>query len=247
MGVSQKTASNAIKEFINAINHPAIVQKFVKCRIGDLNLCRSKAAAFAKCGLLPNVIGAIDGTCVPISKPPHSGAQYYCRKGYSALNVVAVVDARGKFTYINANFPGSVHDSTVYSLSRLKEAYDQGASNNGYCLIGDSGFSNGNDILTPFRSPETRGERRFNKTHRKMRVVVECTFGSWIGRFSILESKIRLRPKKAAKVVMACAVLHNMMIDMGIGKRRDLGRRRALIPIPPPHTDDIRSFSANRL
>ncbi|KHJ78129.1 transposase, IS4 family [Oesophagostomum dentatum] len=247
MGVSQKTVSNAIKKFINAINHPAIVEKFLKCSVGDINFCRSKAAAFARRGLLPNVVGAIDGTCIRVSKPPHSGAQYYCRKDYSALNVVAAVDAIWKFIYINANFPSSVHDSTVYSLSKLREAYDQGVFYGGYCLIGDSGFSNGNDILTPFRSPETGGQRIFNKTHRKTRVVVECVFGFWKKRFSILQSKIRLRPKKAAKVVMACAILHNMMTHMGIGRRRHLGIRRARIPIPPPDTGDIRSFLANML
>ncbi|KHJ77707.1 transposase, IS4 family [Oesophagostomum dentatum] len=247
MGISQPTVSNAIKKFINALNHPLIVRKFLRCDTNDLTFCRRNAAAFSRCGLLPNIIGAVDGTCIRISKPPNSGAQFYCRKGYCALNVVAAVDARGRFVYVNANFPGSVHDSTIYSLSALREAYEREAFCDGYCFIGDSGFSNGNDILTPFRSPETPGQRNYNKTHKKMRVVVECTFGSWKKRFSILESKIRLKPDKAAKVVMACAVLHNMMIDMGIGKRRHLGRRRARIPLPPPNSGDIRDYLVARL
>ncbi|RCN44934.1 transposase, IS4 family [Ancylostoma caninum] len=247
MGVCQKTVSNAVTEFIEALNHHIIVKKFIKCNLGDERFCRSQAAGFARRGLLPNIVGAMDGTYVRILKPPHSGSQYYCRKPFCALNVLAVVDARGRFTYVNANFPGSVHDSTVYSLSKLREAFEEGRVPRGFCLLGDSGFTNGSDILTPIRRPRTRQQRRYNKTHKKMRVIVECTFGRWKGRFKILESKVRLEPEKAAKVVMACAVLHNLMMDMGIGTREHLGRRRARIPVPPPDIRDIRSFLVRRL
>ncbi|RCN29266.1 hypothetical protein ANCCAN_24976, partial [Ancylostoma caninum] len=172
MGVCQKTVSNAVTEFIEALNHPLIVKKFIKCNLGDERFCRSQAAGFARRGLLPNIVGAMDGTYVRILKPPHSGSQYYCRKPFCALNVLAVVDARGRFTYVNANFPGSVHDSTVYSLSKLREAFEEGRVPRGFCLLGDSGFTNGSDILTPIRSPRTRQQRRESRTSsRKQRFI----------------------------------------------------------------------------
>jgi len=42
---------------------------------------------------LPNVVGAIDGTLIPIIRPAESEEVYVCRKGFHAINVQAVVDA----------------------------------------------------------------------------------------------------------------------------------------------------------
>ncbi|EYC24784.1 hypothetical protein Y032_0013g2106 [Ancylostoma ceylanicum] len=245
IGVSQKTVSNAVAEVVKALNHPLIVKKFIKCHLSNIDFCRRNARDFARTGMLPNIIGAIDGSCVAIQKPARSGWQYYCRKGYTALNVLAVVNARGRFIYVNSNFPGSVHDSSVYAYSRLKEAFDAGRVVPGYCFVGDSGFANGNDIITPIRNPSSRQEIYYNKWHRKMRVVVECAFGKWKKRFAILEEGIRL--ERAAQVVMACAVLHNMMMDMGCLRQRELGNRVAMCRHPPRSCPDIRTYLVNSI
>ncbi|RCN31487.1 hypothetical protein ANCCAN_22725 [Ancylostoma caninum] len=147
IGVSQKTISNAIAEVVKALN-PMIVKKFIKCHLSSIDFCRRNVRDFARTGMLPNIIGATDGSCVAIQKPPRSGWQYYCRKGYTALNVLAVVNARGRFIYVNSNFPGSVHDSSVYAYSRLKEASNAGRVIPAYSFVGDSGFANGNDIIS---------------------------------------------------------------------------------------------------
>ncbi|KAL6727829.1 hypothetical protein Aduo_009672 [Ancylostoma duodenale] len=224
IGLSQKTVSNAVAEVVKALNHPMIVKKFIKCRLNDIDFCRRNARDFARTAMLPNIIGAID-----------------------ALNVPAVVNARGRFIYVNSNFPGSVHDSSVYAYSRLKEAFDAGRVVPGYCFVGDSGFANGNDIITPIRNPSTRQEEYYNKWHRKMRVIVECAFGKWKKRFAILEEGIRLEPKRAAQVVMACAVLHNMMMDMGCLRQRELGNRVAVCRHPPRSCSDIRTYLINSI
>ena len=41
---------------------------------------------------LPNVIGAIDGTLIPIIAPKNNEADFVCRKGFHAINVQAVAD-----------------------------------------------------------------------------------------------------------------------------------------------------------
>jgi hypothetical protein len=41
---------------------------------------------------LPNVIGAIDGTSIPIIAPKDNEADFVCRKGFHAINVQAVAD-----------------------------------------------------------------------------------------------------------------------------------------------------------
>jgi len=42
----------------------------------------------------PNVVGAIDGTLIPIISPSVDEHTYFCRKGCHAINVQAVVDSR---------------------------------------------------------------------------------------------------------------------------------------------------------
>lgn len=49
-----------------------------------------KRAFFRKCGL-PNIVGAVDGTLIPIASPPLNEEVYVCRKGYHAINCQAVV------------------------------------------------------------------------------------------------------------------------------------------------------------
>ena len=41
---------------------------------------------------LPNVIGAIDGTLIPIIAPKDNEADFVCRKGFHAIKVQAVAD-----------------------------------------------------------------------------------------------------------------------------------------------------------
>ena len=52
------------------------------------------------CGL-PCCGGAIDGTFMPIKKP--SDFTYYCYKHFTGIIVLGCVDARGIFTYVNAD------------------------------------------------------------------------------------------------------------------------------------------------
>ena len=42
-------------------------------------------------------VGAIDGTHVPLKKPPQSMDQYICRKQFASLNFQCVVDNLGNF------------------------------------------------------------------------------------------------------------------------------------------------------
>ncbi|RCN43510.1 hypothetical protein ANCCAN_10518 [Ancylostoma caninum] len=105
IGCSQKTISNAVAEFVTALNHPVITKKFINFKPSDALHCRGIARGFTRLCRLPNIIGAIDGCCTPLRRPDESGWWFYCRKGFTALNVLAIVDYRGKFLYVNAGYP----------------------------------------------------------------------------------------------------------------------------------------------
>ena len=59
----------------------------------------------ALCGL-PCCGGALHGTFMPIKKPADFGDTHFCYKKFTAIIVLACVDARGIFTYVNAGRPG---------------------------------------------------------------------------------------------------------------------------------------------
>jgi hypothetical protein len=65
--------------------------------------------------------------------------------------------------------------------------------------------------------PDTAARVRFNAAHIDTRVAIESEFGRWKKRWCILKYGMRLKPAKASKVVIACAVLHNFAIERNYG------------------------------
>lgn len=49
---------------------------------------------------VPNVVGAIDGTLIPVIAPKENEDAFVCRKGFHALNVQAVVDSNSSIQVI---------------------------------------------------------------------------------------------------------------------------------------------------
>ena len=61
-------------------------------------------------------VGALDDTFMAVKKPLDFGDTYFSYKKFIAIIVLACVDARGIFTYVNTGRPGSVGDSYTYRL-----------------------------------------------------------------------------------------------------------------------------------
>lgn len=89
--------------------------------------------------------------------------------------------------------------------------------------FGDSGYPLRLWLLTPFASPLTQAQKRFNAAHRRTRVIVEQTIGRWKRRFAILQtfSAVRVHVSKVPEIVGACAVLHNIAIERGMPDVKD--------------------------
>ena len=75
----------------------------------DFKLSRKPPSPFDGC------VGALDGISAKIRNPIEvPSAECYCRKGFYALSVQALVDAHYKFIFMSCLFPGSTHDSIAY-------------------------------------------------------------------------------------------------------------------------------------
>ena len=75
----------------------------------------------------PSVIGCIDGTHIKMQSAGGENAELYRnRKGYFSYNVQAICDKDLKIRSIDARWPGSTHDSTVFSASLVHMRFMQG-------------------------------------------------------------------------------------------------------------------------
>ena len=93
-GVSRSSVSRIITNvteaivlnFIHAIQFPKDAVEF-----------RDTKQGFYQIAGMPNVVGVVDGTLIPIIRPTEDEPVYVCRKNYHALNVQGVCDARMKY------------------------------------------------------------------------------------------------------------------------------------------------------
>lgn len=157
---------------------------------------------------LPTVIGALDCTHIEIKKPSVHGDEYINRKGYASINVQATVNANEQFTSVSAEWPGSVHDARIWRRSPIRDLVS--TYNGDACLLGDTGYGISPWLITPFKPPRNVDQRRFNLNHARERVMVERVFGQLKQRFPILGNCVRVSLQRVPKVIVTCAVLHNI-------------------------------------
>ncbi|CAK1586511.1 unnamed protein product [Parnassius mnemosyne] len=164
-----------------------------------LNEQQETIRKFRSIANFPTIIGAIDCFHIRVKKVNADGGQLYInRKGFSSVNVQVVCDADLKIMDIVTRWCGSVHDYRIFRECRLKQRFEAGAFSG--ILLGDSGYPCTPYLFTPLLNP----------THHKKKDI--------IGAISVPGTQWKevcleiLKQQK--KTIVACAVLHNMAIDM---------------------------------
>ncbi|XP_052806599.1 putative nuclease HARBI1 [Mya arenaria] len=116
-------------------------KQYIKWPVDEATKRRVKSE-FSNIAGFPGVIGCVDGSHVRFIKPsPDQERGFINRKGFPSINVMAVCDAKGKFTFINAQWPGSAHDSFIFRTSTLgchMERNHRGLEDE--IILGDSGY-----------------------------------------------------------------------------------------------------------
>ncbi|KAL1487752.1 hypothetical protein ABEB36_015587 [Hypothenemus hampei] len=161
----------------------------------------------------PNVIGAIDGTHIKLDKAENDPDSYLNRKGYYSIQMQAVCDHRRKIIDVFIGYPGSVHDSRIFSNSPLKASLQEKCGR--YFLLGDSGYPLLPNLLTPYkdRGNLTRRQQNYNVQLSKNRYIIEHCFGVLKQKFrQLYHLKIR-RTRLICHFIRAACVLHNMALD----------------------------------
>ena len=165
------------------------------------------------CGL-PAISGIIDGTQIPIISPGGENAELFrCRKGFFSYNVQVVCDHKLRIIDIVSGWPGSTHDSRVWNNSRLCTEFCMKEKQG--LLLGDSGYPLEPFLMIPYEHPpNSRAKGRFNRALCRARCTVERCIGVFKRRWPCLSRKLRCSYRRVPNVIVACAVLHNLCIEL---------------------------------
>ena len=108
----------------------------------------------------------MDGTQIAIVSPSTNEHLYVCRKGFHAINVQVVCDTDMKFVNVVSKWPGSTHDSFVWSNSQIATGMEHRSRiGSGRWLLGDSGYPLRPFLMTPVLNEQTEGEKAYNRSH----------------------------------------------------------------------------------
>ncbi|KAJ1192785.1 hypothetical protein NDU88_002091 [Pleurodeles waltl] len=84
---------------------------------------------------------------------------------------------------------------------------------------GDSAYALRPWMLTPYLTPSNETERQYNSAYKRTRNIIERTFGLLKARFRCLHRSggaLQYTPITAFKIVVACAILHNIATRRGL-------------------------------
>ncbi|XP_069482248.1 putative nuclease HARBI1 [Ambystoma mexicanum] len=238
-GISQPCFSRVLNQVLDALLKHA--RHYISLPRTAEEVNATKIAFYALAGM-PNVIGAIDCTHVELVVRHAVEVVYRNRKLYHSLNVQMVCDAGKIITHCSARFPGSTHEAMVLRNSPLPCYMERHAAGRAW-LLGDAGYPLKPWLLTPVRQPLTRHEEDYNRAHARTRVMIEQTFGLLKARFRCLSRSggaLIYGPEKVGKIVLVCAMLHNMCIRRNVPLPPDMDQ------IPPEDEEEDGEDAAYR-
>lgn len=210
-----------LREWPTAVSHSLhivlnelikLMGKYIKFPFTPKERSAVKLKFMEKLGM-PEIVGVADASHFAIVRPKHkeNGYLYLKSKHFNSINLLAVCDANMKFTFVDAQFPGSVNDNAVWQLTRLKQRINEDDSN---FILGDSNFSSTNVLLTPIMNTDAGStEERYNTAHKHAHSIIHRAFIVLKARFGCLRRVLHYNPSAAGRIIYACMILHNICLE----------------------------------
>lgn len=144
---------------------------------------------------------------------------------YSVI-LLALVDHRYMFRYVNIGSPGRCHDSHVYHQSGLSRVIAGPTFRKPTALISsvavppvilcDQAFPLTPNLMKPFASASISAEQKnFNYNLSKSRRIVENAFGRLKARFRFTMKRMECDISNAPLIIRACCTLNNICEHFG--------------------------------
>ena len=220
--VSERSVFNVFHETVKWILKSFTFPLRRIIELQDWSKLHEIAADFGKRtdGVYNGCFGAIDGLalrvkCFSTSEVPDPG-NYYCQKGFYALNVQAICDQKKRFLWCSTGHKGGTHDSRAFMETKLYDLLDKFAAElqrEGLYLAGDSAYALMIFLLTPHDNAGPKSmEDAFNFYHSSSRIFIECSFGELVMRWGIFWRRLNFSAKRVGLVIQAAMLLHNFII-----------------------------------
>ncbi|XP_018328718.1 protein ANTAGONIST OF LIKE HETEROCHROMATIN PROTEIN 1-like [Agrilus planipennis] len=188
----------------------------------------SIASDFETTANFPHCLGAVDGKHIRLTCPFNSGSMYFNYKDYFSIVLMAVVDSKYKFVYVDVGSYGKECDSSIFKRSNLWKSIENNTQQLPeerllagtespkipYFFVADEAFGLHKHLLRPFGGKHLTIEKRvFNYRLCRARRYVECAFGILSNKWRVLHRPINVQTDFAVLIVNACIVLHNYVRD----------------------------------
>ncbi|XP_054599295.2 uncharacterized protein [Nothobranchius furzeri] len=224
-GVGISTVAKCVKDFCAAAEALLLPELI---HLPDEGKFREIASYFESRWGLPQCVGAIDGSHIPIIAHRNFHTDYFNQKGWHSLILQAVDDGKGLFWNVFAGLPWSMHDARVLRLSSIWDLASRGnlfpdhsiqvADNDfGCCILDDSAYPLQDWLLKPYTDTGRLTEQQllFNKKFSRARVVVENAFGRLKGRWRGLLKRNDCDVSLVRSMILTCCALHNLCESHG--------------------------------
>ncbi|KAL3654744.1 hypothetical protein CASFOL_001479 [Castilleja foliolosa] len=213
-GLGISTCHKLVLEVCTAIRG-VLMAKFLQWP--DENRTAEIKREFASFSGIPNVVGSMYTTHIPIIAPKISVAAYFNKRhternqktSYS-ITLQGVVDPKGVFTDICIGWPGSMTDDQVLEKSALFQRANNGDLN-GSWVVGNSGYPLMDWLLVPYSHQNlTWTQHAFNGKIEDVQRVAKESVMRLKARWSCLQKRTEMKLQDLPVVLGACCVLHNI-------------------------------------
>lgn len=217
-GVHKSTVHNCVYAFCYAITQ-TLEEKII--RMPDESEAQNIANNFEKITHIPQIIGAIDGSHIPITPPLEGNADFKNRKSYFSLILQAIVDDQYLFRNVSCRVPGACHDADALRESSFYKNRETMMPKGTrlvdnmeipFFLIGDPAYPLSHWLLKnyEYNANISPAMDSFNVYLNSGRIVVENAFGRLKGRWRILLKRTEIHYSFVPTLVAACCILHNI-------------------------------------
>ncbi|XP_019059397.1 PREDICTED: putative nuclease HARBI1 [Tarenaya hassleriana] len=214
-GLGISTCHKIVLEVCKAIKD-VLMPKYLQWP--DDEALRNITEEFESISGVPNIVGSMYTTHVPIVAPKISVSMYFNKRhternqktSYS-ITIQAVVNPKGVFTDLCIGWPGSMPDDQVLEKSLLYQRASNGGLLNGMWVVGGKGHPLLDWVLVPYTQKNlTWAQHAFNENIGTVQWVAKEAFGRLKGRWACLQKRTEVKLQDLPTVLGACCVLHNI-------------------------------------
>ncbi|KAL0849490.1 hypothetical protein ABMA28_013767 [Loxostege sticticalis] len=212
VNISQKSVSRVIKIVIEGLN--LVLDNWVVFPSTTAQREQIKEGFYRKYHF-PETYGCLDGTYVEIVCPRDDEEAFYDRKGQYSIHAQIVCDADSKIIAICCRFGGAASNSYIWNKMNIRpfieNIYRQGEAG---WLIADNKYPQCAWLMTPIlHAAQGTPESQYNHFQGRTKTCIDRCVSKLKGRWQSLHRRpLHYTPQRAAKIINACAVLHNLCI-----------------------------------